>query len=155
MKKLTLFVLEIIFFTSIYIISTKPFDMPVWLILLTTLAVMRMARTISENEIMEWLREPFTETLPDTCGAGQGVVPKGTGFVRAIGGLLACPICTGTWSALILVAVYTLIPSFGKVLIIILALAGGSEMLYNLGEWLSWGGRLFRVSCGKISPDGE
>jgi len=155
LKKLTLFVLEIIFLVSIYILSTHPFTMPLWLVTVTVFATMRMARTISENEIMEGLRAPFTETLPDTCGAGNGVVPKGQGVVRALGGLIACPICTGTWSALFLVAVYTLFPKFGIILIVVLGIAGGSEMLYNIGEWFSWGGRMFRVVCGSVSPDGE
>jgi len=153
-KKVTLLALEVIFFGSIYVVSTNDFMMPIWLMVATAIATMRMARTISENEIMETLREPFCEVKPDSCGAGNGVHPKeDNGFVRALGGLIACPICTGTWSALFLVAVYSLSPAFGKVLILVLALAGASELLYYLGEVLSWGGRLARVISGTVAPD--
>jgi hypothetical protein len=147
--------LEATFFASIIILTIiAPIkSIELWLLPFLVMAVFRSAITISENEIMGWLREPFTDTLPDSCGAGEAVHPKGKGWKRAIGGLIACPICTGTWTALTLVAAYAVAHNFGVILIVVLGSAGFSEMVISMREFLCWNGRLARVKSGKISPD--
>lgn len=117
-------------------------------LLLLSLATFRLARSVSFNEIFEWLREPFTEVVPDSSGAGDSVVPKGKGFSRVIGGLLACPICSGTWSALVLFTVFALVPTFGTYLVYVLAFAGGSEILHWWSEKNEWQGRAAREDAG-------
>jgi hypothetical protein len=119
------------------------------------LATFRLARTLSFNEIAEPLRAPFTEVMADSCGAGSDVHPRGGGIQYVIGSLLACPICTGTWSALALFTAYTVYAPFGKTLVYVLAFAGASEVLHWAGCLLEWGGRAARVYSGKTAPDKE
>jgi hypothetical protein len=155
LRKLSYVLLEITFITSIVVVGVyHPFkSMPWWLLVFLPFATMRMAATISENEVMAWLREPFTVTEPDSCGAGDSVNPKGDGWKRVIGGLLACPICTGTWSAMLLVALYALVHGIGTIVILALGGAGGSEILIGLREFLFWNGRLARVRDGAIESN--
>lgn len=129
--------------------------LPTWaVVILFMLATCRLARTLSFNEIAEPLRAPFTVVKPDSCGAGADVHPKdGDGLVYVIGSLLSCPICTGTWSALALVGAWAWNEAFGITLIAILGLAGASEVIHYGNEFLSWGGRMFRVISGSINPD--
>ena len=152
-KKLSMIGLEIAFFSAIYGISLMGFNIPTRLIPLFCLAVFRAACTISFNEIMEWLREPFTEVIQDSSGAGADVHPKGEGWRYAIGSLLACPICTGTWCALALIAAYAIYEPLGATMIWVFGLAGAAELIWRIVGFFEWGGRLFRVLSGAISPD--
>lgn len=163
-KKVVLFLLEVIFFGTIVFASSmsKYFDYeeisPVVFWLAFALSVFRMSRTISFNEVMEWLREPFTIVEKDSCGAGENVHPrKDKGKeVEVIGILISCPICTGTWCALFLFVVWSLFPpKISNALILTLGLAGASEILNYFAMLLEWSGRLARVLSGAISPDKE
>jgi hypothetical protein len=117
-------------------------------------ATLRLAHSVSYNAIFEWLRAPFTTVVPDSCGAGENVHAK-EGRLKVFGELLACPICTGTWSALILVSLVVVIPPVGLLLVHILAIAGVYELLHRVAEYYEWKGRAARVMSGKISPDKE
>jgi hypothetical protein len=154
-KHLSMIGLEVAFFSAIFGISVLGFEIPTRLIPLFCLAVFRMACTISFNEIMEWLREPFTEVIKDSSGAGANVHPKGEGFRYAIGSLLSCPICTGTWCALVLLGIYTIYEPLGITMIWVFGLAGASEATWRIVSFFEWAGRLARVSAGSISPDKE
>lgn len=152
----SLLVIDGVFVTAIAALSKlHPVHMELGEVALLALATFRMARTISFNEVASPIRAPFTEVLPDSCGAGSDVHPKGKGVRLAIGGLLSCPICTGTWSALILFSLWNFVPSFGHILVYVLALAGISEFIHYLSCLTEWGGRLARVTSGKLSPDKE
>jgi hypothetical protein len=120
-----------------------------WLdLVLLILATYRMGHLISYDRVMEPLRALFTETKPDSTGAGDSVEPKGTGFQNAIGQLLCCPICTGTWSAAALVYALYVFPDPTRVFITILAAVGAAEFLNSAGELLSWGGQYARTMSG-------
>jgi hypothetical protein len=117
-------------------------------LVLLSLATYRMGHLISYDRVMEPLRSLFTETVPDSTGAGDSVEPKGTGFQNAIGQLLCCPICSGTWAAAGLVyALYTF-PAPARVFITILAAVGAAEILNAAGELFSWGGQYARTMSG-------
>jgi hypothetical protein len=148
-RKFALIGIEVIFVAAVIIVAVyqPKLEIPWWLIPFLPLAVMRASVTVSENEVMSWLREPFCVTAPDDCGAGLSVTPK-PGSV--IGALLACPICSGTWCALVLVALYALLPSVGTVAIVVLGAAGASEFLYYAKERQSWSARLARSQDGQI-----
>lgn len=120
-----------------------------WLDLtLLGLATYRMGHLISYDRVMEPLRALFTETVPDSTGAGDSVEPKGTGFQNAIGQLLCCPICSGTWAAAGLVYASYAFPGPARVLITILAVVGIAEILNAAGELFSWGGQFARTMAG-------
>jgi hypothetical protein len=160
MKKLTLIGLEILFFAVIAGVTyvrglVVP---PPWMVVVFMLATLRMAHTISFNEVAEWLREPFCYVKKDSCRAGSDVHARTDrgGFVEAIGGLLSCAsACSATWSALLLYAVWLLSPAFGTTLALVLAFAGGSEVLHYATQCFEWVGRLARVTSGHVCPDEE
>lgn len=110
-------------------------------------AVLRLAHTISFNEIAEWLRHPFCEVVLDTAGGSESIEAKGGPF-KVIGELLACPICSGTWSALFLYSVYSIVPKYGLVLVVVLGVAGVSEILHNLVCLMEWDSRDHREQAG-------
>jgi hypothetical protein len=45
------------------------------------------------------VRFPLLKTVDLENGAGHVVEPKGEGMKRAIGEMISCPICAGTWIA--------------------------------------------------------
>ena len=155
-RRVAFVALDAVFFGIIGLVSHwSPPMVDLGLLPFFALAVFRMARTISFNEIGEPLRAPFTEVKADSCKAGADVHPRGNGLRYVIGSLMSCPICTGTWSALALYTLWVALPDVGKTLVYVLAFAGASELLHWLACGLEWGGRVARVASGKISPDRE
>lgn len=154
-RKILLLQLEAVFITGVLVLSVT--DVPVMstgMFIMLGLAAFRMARTISFNEVGEPMRAPFTVVQPDSCGAGENVHPNNKSVAHnVIGSLLACPICTGTWSALGLYGLWVFFPDFGKTLITVLAVAGVAEVLHWGSEVLEWSGRAARCVSGLISPD--
>jgi hypothetical protein len=93
------------------------------------LATFKAARTISRDDVASFLREPFVE--------GEAVdgdhEPIESGDLRqAIGELVTCSRCVGTWAAAGLGTAQILTPRFGRLLTWTLA-AGG------LNDWLQAG----------------
>jgi hypothetical protein len=121
----------------------RPFDL-----ILLGLSAIRMGRLVSYDLAMEGIRAPFTETVPDPTGAGETVVPKGTGWRRAIGDLLTCPICAGTWIAAGLACGLEVAPRATRLLTAIMASIGLGEVVNALIETLEWGGQASREQAG-------
>jgi len=97
---------------------------------------------------MEPYRAPFTETIPDDSGAGATVEPTGEGWRRAVGELIACPICTGTWIAAVLVYGLQVLPGPTRALMAIMSVIGIGEVLNAATEALSWHAQLARERVG-------
>jgi hypothetical protein len=115
---------------------------------LLAFATLRLGRMVAYDRVMETFRAPFTMTVPDKTGAGKTVVARGTGIRCAIGQLISCPICIGSWIAAGLVyALYTF-PGPARVFIIIAGATGLAEMLNGLVEAFSWSGHLARTIAG-------
>jgi hypothetical protein len=121
----------------------KPFDL-----ILLGLSSFRLGRMVSYDLVMESIRAPFTETLPDPTGAGETVEPKGTGWRRAMGNMLCCPICVGTWIAAALVYGLELAPRPTRLLVSIMGSIGLGELLNALTEALSWNAQRAREQAG-------
>ena len=141
----------IVFFGAVLLIGASfiHFDLTITSLIVIGLATIRLARTISYNGVGEPLRKYFTRVAPDSCGAGMNVEPVGTGIRYTIGELIACPICSGTWSAFVMVVCWQYIPA----VVYVFAVAGASEFLHWLMEKYEWEGRQARVTSGQISPD--
>jgi uncharacterized protein DUF1360 len=93
------------------------------------LATFKAARTISRDEVTSFLREPFVEGEAHEGGEE----PVETGDLRqAIGELVTCSRCIGTWVAAGLGATQVIAPRFGRLLTWSLATAG-------LNDWLQAG----------------
>ena len=124
----------------------KPFDL-----VLLSLSVFRAGHLIAYDKVAEPLRNPFTKTQQDPSGAGDTVVPKGSGAQKALGELLACPICAGTWAAAFFTYGLMLLPGPTRVVLAILSATGVGELLHSLGETLKWNGQLARNRAGSDS----
>lgn len=96
-------------------------------------ATFALARTIVHEKVEAWLRRPF---VADTGHGGRE--PRGRGMRYALGELLTCTRCVGTWSALGLTALRTRHPAAGRTAIAVLAAAAINDFLQaafaDLGE---------------------
>ena len=90
------------------------------------LATFKVARTISRDDVASFLRKPFVEGEARD-GAGE---PVESGDLRqAIGELVTCSRCVGTWVAAGLGATQILAPRFGRVLTWTLAAGAVNDWL--------------------------
>jgi len=120
-------------------------------LLLLSLSTYRLGHLISYDRVMEPFRRYFTETLPDPTGAGETVEAKGKGFQQAVGQLICCPICSGTWVAAVLVYALYLWPDPTRVFLTMTAAIGAAELLNAAGESWSWSGQYYRTLSGAQS----
>jgi hypothetical protein len=111
-------------------------------------ATHRLGRLVAYDKIAEPFRLPFAETVPDSLGAGKTTTARGEGIRRALGELITCPICAGTWIAAGLVYGLHLLPNPTRLLITIMGVTGIAEMLNALVEALSWFGLVERKEFG-------
>jgi Protein of unknown function (DUF1360) len=90
------------------------------------LATFKAARTLARDEVTSFLREPFVEG-----DAHEGHEdPVETGDLRqAIGELVTCTRCAGTWVAAGLTTTQVIAPRFGRLLSWSLAAAGANDFL--------------------------
>lgn len=121
----------------------KPFDL-----LLLSLATYRLGRMVAYDKVADPIRQPFAKTVPDETGAGETTMPKGRGVKQAIGELITCPICSGTWIAAGLVYGLNLLPNPTRVFVAIMGTTGFVEILNALTEALSWLGQAERKASG-------
>src|SRR5207247_6247739 len=78
------------------------------------LATFKAARTISRDEVTSFARIPFVEGEPHS---GEGEQPVRSGDMQqAIGELVTCTRCVGTWAAAGLVWTQVLAPRCGRLL---------------------------------------
>src|SRR5512133_2564064 len=92
-------------------------------------ASFKAARTLARDEVTSFLREPFVEGSAHEGGED----PVETGDYRqAIGELVTCSRCVGTWTAAALATSQILAPRFGRLLTWSLAAAG-------INDWLQAG----------------
>ena len=90
------------------------------------LATFKASRTISRDEVTSFIREPFVEGKAHEGGED----PIESGDLRqAIGELVTCSRCIGTWVAAGLGSAQILAPRFGRILTWTLAAAGANDWL--------------------------
>ena len=90
------------------------------------LATFKAARTLSDDEVTSFLREPFVEGRAHEGGED----PRETGGMRqAIGELVTCSRCVGTWVAAGLGATQIVAPRFGRLITWTLGAAGLNDFL--------------------------
>jgi hypothetical protein len=98
---------------------------PLDLVVLGT-ATFKAARTIARDEVTSFIRERFVEG--DAHEGGEE--PVETGDLRqAIGELVTCSRCVGTWVAAGLTTTQVAAPRFGRLLTWTLAAAGLNDFL--------------------------
>jgi Protein of unknown function (DUF1360) len=99
----------------------KPID-----IVALGLATFKAARTVSRDKVTSFVREPFIE---ETAYDGQDETPAGDGMKRAVGELVTCTRCIGTWIAAGLASSLSVTPRFGKLLVWSLDAAAVNDFL--------------------------
>ena len=89
-------------------------------------ATFKASRTISRDEVTSFIRDPFVQGE-----AHEGdEEPLGTADLRqAVGELVTCSRCVGTWVAAGLASTQILAPRFGRILTWSLAAAGVNDFL--------------------------
>ncbi len=92
-------------------------------------ASFKAARTLAHDEVTSFLREPFVEG--EAHEGDEDPVPSGD-YRQAIGELVTCSRCGGTWAAAFLASTQILSPRFGRLLTWSLAAAG-------INDWLQAG----------------
>jgi Protein of unknown function (DUF1360) len=89
-------------------------------------ASFKAARTLARDEVTSFLREPFVEG--EAHEGGEEPLETGD-FRQAIGELVTCSRCGGTWAAAALATTQILSPRFGRLLTWSLAAAGANDWL--------------------------
>ena len=90
------------------------------------LATFKGARTLARDEVTSFLRDPFVEGEAHEGGED----PLETGDLRqAIGELVTCTRCIGTWVAAGLTTTQVIAPRFGRLITWTLAAAGANDFL--------------------------
>jgi hypothetical protein len=89
-------------------------------------ATFKASRTITRDQVTSFIREPFVE---GDAYKGEDEEPAGEGLQRAIGELITCSRCTGTWVAAGLTSTQIMAPRFGRLLTWSLAAAAVNDWL--------------------------
>ena len=89
-------------------------------------ATFKVSRTLTRERIGSFVRQPFVE---GDANVGEDERPTGTGLQRAIGELVTCPRCLGTWSAAALASSQVISPRFGRLLTWSLGASAANDFL--------------------------
>jgi hypothetical protein len=90
------------------------------------LASFKGARTLARDEVTSFIRQPFVQ---GEAHSGDEEQPLEGGFHQAIGELVTCSRCAGTWVAAGLATTQILAPRFGRLLTWSFAAAGANDFL--------------------------
>lgn len=110
---------------------------------LLSAATFKASRTIARGEVTSFLREPFVEG--DAHEGGEEPVKTGD-LQQAIGELVTCSRCVGTWVAGGLAGAQVLAPRFGRLLTWSLAAAG-------INDWLQAGFAALTAKADRLQQD--
>ena len=88
----------------------------------------KAARTLAHDEVTSFLREPFVQGHAHEGGEE----PERGGIRQAVGELVTCSRCIGTWTAAGLAATQVLWPRFGRILTWTLSAAGANDFLQSV-----------------------
>lgn len=131
--------------------SRKPEQIGIKDWFLLTLATFRMSRLVAYDTVMQTYREPVVEVVPHDSGAGDTTQARRetTGIKRALGELISCPICNGTWISAGLVYGLCLAPNYTRTLMTVMSAVGAAEILNGAFEAIQWNGELARHRAGE------
>src|SRR4051812_42170853 len=94
-------------------------------------ATFALSKLVSKEKVDKWVREPFVEEQPN----GERV-PKGENLRYAVGELLTCTRCVGTWSALALVALRVTRPREARVVSAVLGASAVNDWAQAGFNWV-------------------
>lgn len=120
---ITLFNLIFGGFIMLYRRTQHPLDQVSGLdVALLGLATLRMSKLVSEDEITAVIRKPL---IKEEAGQKQ---PRGHGIRWALGRLVLCPTCTGTWIAAFLTYALHLSPRYTRPFLAMMSASGASQL---------------------------
>jgi hypothetical protein len=90
-------------------------------------ATFKAARTLSRDQVASVIRQPFVSG-DAYKGEGEEPLPTG-GLEQAIGELVTCTRCVGTWAAAGLATTQVIAPRFGRLLTWSLGAAAANDFL--------------------------
>lgn len=108
----------------------------------------RAGRLIAFDQVTEPLRAPVTEQTDD------GVQPEGSGVQAAIGEMLSCPTCIGTWIAASLVLGLRVAPAPTRTFLAFMSASGVAELLDYATEALDSNQNLAEARASAVSGQG-
>jgi hypothetical protein len=85
-------------------------------------ATFAVSKAVARERIGTWVREPFVDET-------EGQQPKGSRIRRAVGELVTCTRCVGTWSALGVVGLRVANPQAGRTVSYILASSAANDWM--------------------------
>ena len=94
-------------------------------------ATFALSKLVAKEKVDAWVREPFVEERAD----GERT-PKGRGLRYAMGELLTCTRCVGTWSALGLVALRVTRPREARVVNAVLGASAVNDLAHAGFNWV-------------------
>jgi uncharacterized protein DUF1360 len=94
-------------------------------LLILSAATFKAARTLARDEVTSFIRQPFVR---GQAHSGDEEPVEG-GMHQAIGELITCTRCAGTWAAAALASTQILAPRFGRLLTWSLGAAGINDFL--------------------------
>ncbi|HEY2800865.1 MAG TPA: DUF1360 domain-containing protein [Chthoniobacterales bacterium] len=98
-------------------------------LLLFALSTQKLSRVITKDKVTAAFRAPFTE-IEGKGGAGElEEHSRGRGIQRAIGDLITCPFCLGTWIASGFIYGFIFSPRLTRILASIFAVSGIADFL--------------------------
>src|SRR3954464_14821748 len=86
-------------------------------------ATFAVSKAVARERIGTWVREPFVDE------EDHHQKPKGNRLRRAVGELVTCTRCVGTWSALGVVGLRVVNPEAGRTLSVILASSAANDWM--------------------------
>jgi hypothetical protein len=92
-------------------------------------ATFALSKAVAREQIGAWVREPFTDDETHR-------EPEGGRLRRAIGELVTCTRCVGTWSALAVVGLRVANPDAGRTVSTVLAASAANDWLQAGFRWL-------------------
>jgi hypothetical protein len=128
--------------------SLSPFEL-----LQLALAAYRLGRLVSYDKVFETERLAVAVTVPDPTGAGETTMPRGSGARQALGELVCCPICAGTWISAFLLYGHRLFPEFTRNVVTIMSAMGAAELINAVTEGMQWTGEAMRKQAGRRGED--
>ncbi len=116
-----------------------PRSVPVFDVILMSLASFRITRLVVYDKITRWFRELFADTVEFEENGIQFVEVRqfGSGFRHTVSELLACPWCIGFWSSIIIVFAYFMF-SWAWFMILFLAIAGLGSFVQITANAIGW-----------------
>jgi Protein of unknown function (DUF1360) len=114
------------------------------------IATFALSKLVAKEKVDRWVREPFVEEHPD--GERE---PKGRGLRYAVGELLTCTRCVGTWSALGLIALRVTRPREARVVNAVLGASAVNDFTQAGFNWMCAKSNVAQAQMAEASDAAE